>query len=137
MLSRFTILAIITGLIIWMSGCVYHVESELYPEEPKEEPQEEVPVDTCGLPDVVSYQTHVLPLLEKHYCVACHEAADPAGGITLEGYGRLLDYIEDGSILASIRYESGYEPMPQDYDRMPDCEVEMIAKWIEQGYENN
>lgn len=94
-------------------------------------------MDTCNLPEVVSYQTHVLPLLEKHKCVACHETADPAGGITLEGYGRVTPYIEDGSLLSSIRYESGVEPMPRDYPRMPDCEVEMIAKWITAGYPNN
>ncbi len=124
------------GLLIALQSCMYQNEQDLYP-EPTEKEEEQFPVDSCGLPNIVSYQNDVLPLLEKHYCIACHETADPAGGITLEGYGRVVPYVEDGSLLGSIRYEQGYESMPRVYDRMPDCEVEVIAKWIEQGYENN
>lgn len=128
-------LGLIFVLLLAASSCVYQNEEALYPAPPQvEEPE---PVDTCNLPEVVSYKTHVLPLLEKHYCIACHEASDPAGGITLEGYGRLTPYIEDGSLLGSIRYENGFDPMPKGYPRMPACEVEMVAKWITAGYPNN
>ncbi len=128
---------LIFALLLAASSCVYQNEEVLYPEPPPSEEPDPDPVDTCGLPVVVSYQTHVLPLLEKHYCVACHETSDPAGGITLEGYGRVTPYIEDGSLLGSIRHETGFESMPRDYPRMPDCEVELIAKWIAEGYPNN
>ncbi|MDP5171952.1 MAG: hypothetical protein NWR72_17005 [Bacteroidia bacterium] len=131
--SFFTRFASLLFLTFVLTNCVYHAEEVLYPSEPEPEPV----IDTCNIPSVVSYDRDVEPLLVKHYCVACHENADPAGGITLEGYGRVTPYIENGSLLGSIRYEQGFDPMPKGYPRMPDCEVEMIRVWIEQGYPNN
>lgn len=133
LLSTFSL---ITSMTFLLTNCVYNTETELYPEPPEEE-EEVVPVDTCGLPDVVSYAQHVEDLLIKHQCVACHENADPAGGITLEGYNNVVPYIEDGSLLGSIEYDPQWSRMPKSYDRMPDCEVAMIAKWIDQGYAEN
>lgn len=125
--------SLLTSLTFLLTNCVYNTEAELYPELP----EEETPVDTCGLPDVVSYSSDIEELLVKHQCVACHETADPAGGITLEGYTNVVPYIEDGSLLGSIEYDPQWSRMPKGYDRVPDCEVAMIAKWIEQGYPDN
>lgn len=132
LLSTFVL---ISGMVFLLTNCVYHTETELYPESPEEE--EEIPADTCGLPEVVSYSQDVEVLLVKHQCVACHETADPAGGITLEGYSNVVPYIEDGSLLGSIEYDPQWSRMPKSYDRVPDCEVAMIAKWIDQGYVEN
>jgi len=116
------------GLLLGtLTGCVYQNEEDLYG----------VSATDCDVEAPVSYQRHVLPLLEKHQCVACHEAADPAANIILEGYEEVIPYVEDGSLYGSISYASGYDPMPKDYPRMPDCEVEVIADWIEAGAPNN
>ncbi len=128
-----SISAFFLGMPLLLTNCVYNIETDLYP-VPSEEEKIVAPVDTCGLPDVVSYSQHVETLLIKHQCVACHENADPAGGITLEGYENVVPYIEDGSLLGSIEYDPQWSRMPKGYDRIPDCEVAIIAKWIDQGY---
>lgn len=132
---RYRFVILLTGALMLLStACVYQNEETLYPEEIQEEPVE---TDTCGIPDVVSYETDVLPLLEKHYCIACHEASDPAGGIVLEGYGNVEPYARNGSLVGSIAHEPGYSAMPDVYPKMPDCEIEMVRAWVEQGFVNN
>lgn len=124
----------IMSMTFLLTNCVYNNEETLYPVPPP--PPE--PVDTCGLPEVVSYTSDIVPLLEKHVCLACHENADPAGGIGLEGYDRVIPFVEDGSLLGSIKYDPQFSRMPKSpYEKVPDCEVAMIEKWIDQGYIDN
>lgn len=122
------------GIVLLCTNCVYNNEEVLYPAPPQ--PVE--PVDTCGLPVVVSYADDIVPILDANVCLACHENADPAGGIGLEGYDRVLPFVEDGSLLGSIQYDPQFSRMPKgNYDKVPDCEISMIKKWIDQGYPNN
>ncbi len=112
------------GIIaILLSGCYYDVEEELYPS-----------ID-C-LTDNMSYANDIVPILTTD-CYTCHSAAANFGNVTLEGYGELLQYVNDGSLLGVVSHASGYSPMPKGGAKLLDCEIEKIAVWIDDGALDN
>ncbi|QDV44930.1 WD domain, G-beta repeat [Stieleria neptunia] len=93
--------------------------------------------------DRVEFVRDVYPILET-YCVGCHTADDPQGGLVLEHYAGLAKGGETGvavtpgvpassRLLMMVRGE--VEPvMPPDDAAGPDeRELEILARWIEQG----
>ncbi|MCB0644373.1 MAG: hypothetical protein KDC44_22165 [Phaeodactylibacter sp.] len=105
------------------SACYYDIEEELYPE-------------TDCVTDNVNYSTVIQPILQTN-CYTCHSAAANQGGITLEGHGQLLQYVNSGQLLGAIRHDAGFSPMPQGAPQLVDCDIEQIAAWIDQGAPNN
>ena len=105
------------------SGCFYDNEVDLYGD---------IGCDTVG----VTYSGVVLPIIEN-VCYGCHDAENNSGGITLEGYDELLPYVQDGSLLGSIKREDGYSPMPQNQGPLPDCNIQKIEVWILDGAQDN
>lgn len=104
-------------------GCYYDVEEELYPQS------------DC-VTDSTNYSTVVQPMLSTN-CYSCHSAAANQGGITLEGYQQLLQYVNSGQLLGAVRHEAGFSPMPQGAPQLVDCDIERIAAWIDAGAPNN
>lgn len=84
----------------------------------------------------VSYTEDVLPLLEL-FCYQCHDNVSQLGGIDLEGFNKVMIYVEDESLLGSIKHLSGYSPMPQNLPQIPACDIFVFEKWIEEGAQNN
>lgn len=110
-------------LTIILAGCYYDVEEELYG------------TTECTTTDL-SYVQDILPILRVD-CYACHSAESNFGNITLEGHNQITQYVDDGSLLGSIKYEAGYSPMPQGGSQLIDCEIAKIEKWISDGAPNN
>ena len=108
---------------MFLSGCYYDVESELYPSS------------ECSTSDM-SYQNDILPLIDVA-CYQCHDAANNFGGITLEGYAALKTFADNGQLVGVIKHESGFSPMPQGSPKLLDCEIEKVEAWIEQGTKDN
>ena len=93
--------------------------------------------------DEPSYNRDVAPVLEK-YCLGCHTADDPEGGLVLESFDQLMHGGETGlaitpGVPASSRLmmmvSGKIEPtMPPDGEERPsDEEIETLAAWIEAG----
>lgn len=117
---------IIKGLMIGMvliSACYYDVEEELYPA-------------TVCLTDNMSFQNHIVPILQQH-CYSCHAAAINTGNITLEGYSEFIKYVNSGQLLGAIKHESGFSAMPQGLSSLIPCNIAKIEQWINQGKLNN
>ena len=81
----------------------------------------------------VSLWSHVT-LMQK-YCTGCHSSSNPGGGIVIAGYDDLVTLAGEGSLMGSIRYESGYSNMPPNR-QLSECNITLLQKWIDDGFPN-
>ncbi len=92
----------------------------------------------------IDFQRDVAPILEER-CWFCHGADEQESGLRLDLLAKMLKGGDSG--LAAIvpgRPEKSYlidvvkhldadVKMPPDEDRIPDCEIELLERWIKQG----
>lgn len=87
----------------------------------------------------VTFSGTIQPILNA-YCVGCHDADSPSGGISLTAYlgtgsnDGIVDVAGDGRLLGAIQGVYGYEPMPPGTTMLPDCLIDQIRIWVEAGY---
>ena len=110
-----------------LNGCLYENRETVFPEP-------EVP-DECGT-NQVTYSASVLPVLDQ-WCNDCHSQQNQAGNIILEGFDNLLVHVQSGKFLGAIQHDAGFSPMPKNEGKLPKCDIERIAAWIEDGAPNN
>lgn len=92
---------------------------------------------------IFTYSGAVRPILDIH-CIGCHNSADAGGGIDLtlyDGTGSGNDGVKqvalDGRLVGTITWASGYSPMPKGGDKLSDCNISQITKWVNAGAPNN
>ena len=87
------------------------------------------PCDTVGN---IAYSSHIKSITDL-YCVSCHGATNPSGGITLLTASDVKSAAQSGKLLAAVQRKPGYSAMPPSY-ALSTCDVRQIALWIKQGY---
>lgn len=107
------------SVFLMLSSCYYDVEEELY-------------ITLECATDGVTYTNTVVPLLQEN-CLSCHSTTANFGGVTLEGYDRLITYVNNGELLGVIRHTPGFSPMPNNAPQLLECEIEKISAWVESG----
>ncbi|MDX5348653.1 MAG: hypothetical protein LPK19_15560 [Hymenobacteraceae bacterium] len=119
---------LLTGVVASMSlqSCYYDVESELYPPP------------ACDTTVAVTYQNDVLPIVQNN-CYVCHSQANGAnnGNVVLEGHSNLSSYALSGKLYGVISHAPGFSAMPKGGNKLPDCDIQKIKKWIDSGALNN
>lgn len=110
--------------LLLMSACYNDIESVLYPET------------ACPPVTTVSYANDVAPIMNQ-YCVSCHSGTFASGGIPLDSYTSVKKYADNGQLLGSIQWASGYSPMPKNGNKLSACRIDIIQKWISAGAPNN
>lgn len=90
----------------------------------------------CEINTPVSFKNDIIPIIDN-YCYGCHNTADPQGGYSYSTHSETLKSVDDGTLLGSIRFESGYEAMPENSNKMPSCNIDLIRVWIEEGAMDN
>jgi hypothetical protein len=90
--------------------------------------------DTAGM----TYSANVVPILQEN-CYSCHGNGNTAGsgGILLQGYSNLKTYAANGQLVGNVTHAPGYVPMPYGLPKLPDCEVNTIVDWVNNGALNN
>jgi hypothetical protein len=120
-------LLLLAGLSLgWMiSSCEYDNEETLYPPEP---------CDTT----MVTYSLTVSPIIAQH-CLSldCHGSPAEVSGIPLDGYDNLKQVVDSERLLGAIRHETGFSFMPKNTDKLPDCDISKIERWVANGAPNN
>ncbi|MBN8577770.1 MAG: hypothetical protein J0L66_12565 [Cytophagales bacterium] len=111
--------------VFLLSGCYYDNEATLYPGS-----------GTCTPLTSSTFSANVLPLLNNR-CNNCHGGSNPSAGIDLTTYAKVLKYVNDGSLMGSINFSSGFSPMPKNSGKMSACDIQKIRLWIEAGSLNN
>lgn len=115
--------ALLFVLTFVTSACYYDVEEELYPD------------GGCNTTDV-SYSNQVAPIIASN-CLSCHSSALKLGGVALETHQEISVYVNNGLLLGAIRRDPGFAPMPQNQPKLPDCIIQQIEAWADEGALNN
>jgi hypothetical protein len=116
---------IIIGLMLFLAGCYYDREDDLYPA---------AGCDTTN----ITFNTTIKPMLESH-CLNCHSNAAAllsGGNIKLETYTDIRTAVDDSSFYGSVVQNSKFIPMPKD-GKLDDCSINMVHVWIKTGALNN
>lgn len=121
---KYLLIGFVIAIGLFNSSCYYDNAEDLYPE-----------LSEC-LTDSMSYAQDILPILNFH-CMGCHSAAANQGGVTMEGYAAVKNYVDNESFLKSIQHQSGVSPMPKNQDQLEECTIKKVAAWIEQGALDN
>jgi mono/diheme cytochrome c family protein len=116
--------------LVILSACYYDNEEELYPNG-------SAPCDTTN----VTYSGTVFPIIQAN-CIGCHSGAAPQGNVLLEDYNSIsaagqIPEGQYGSLYGVISHASGNSPMPKNGNKLPDCDIQKIKKWIDDGTPNN
>lgn len=117
--------SVLAGFVL-LAGCYYDVEEELYP------------TNTCHTENM-SYQHDIVPILAMN-CNSCHSTVSApfqGGGIVLDTYLGVKSRVDAGRLLGALRHDAGFSFMPQGQPRLPNCSIDKIAAWIEDGAPNN
>ncbi len=93
----------------------------------------------------VSYYRQVRPILQRH-CSGCHQPAKAGGNLLLTGFAEFQKGGENGPGFVTgkpaesliVQYISGEKPeMPLNSDPLKPEQVALIARWIEQGAQDD
>jgi len=84
----------------------------------------------------ITFNGSILPITDT-YCKGCHNGSQPGGGILLTDYNTIKTAVEGGRFIGAIDHLSGYSPMPKGGNKLSDCNIVQLKKWINQGMPNN
>jgi len=129
-MRKFSIVIIIFAIctLLTFSACYYDNKDDLYDVVI-------IPGEGCEFGEI-SYGTDLVPVIDLFCNNACHNATDRQGNIILETYNNIIPYLDDGSFIGSIRYESNFAPMPPA-SKLNACDISKIESWISAGAPNN
>ena len=85
---------------------------------------------------VFSFSGAVLPTINT-FCKGCHNPASLGGGIDLSSYNAVKIVALNGKLTGSINHKPGYVAMPQGGNKLQDCQLKQIEKWVAAGALNN
>jgi hypothetical protein len=84
----------------------------------------------------ITYSGFVAPLLAT-YCVGCHSGGAPSGGITLNTHTGVSTVALNGRLYGAISHAPGFQPMPRGSAKLPQCTIDKVKAWINDGAPNN
>ncbi len=96
----------------------------------------------CGTCDSTqfTFTAHVQPIIKAH-CLGCHGGnANDGYGIPLNTYDEIKERISGGlssELYLSITHAADVNPMPQDGNKLSDCKIAVIKRWLQAGAPNN
>lgn len=143
-------LALLIAGILVLSACAPAVAEEAAaPEVMKEEaalaeepaveeatPVEAAPATTDAMAAEISFSADIWPVIEQ-FALAAHGGK---GGVFLESYEDILQYVVPGSPEESVLYKrltgDGVPVMPPS-GMLPDETIQLFYDWISQGAKNN
>jgi hypothetical protein len=81
---------------------------------------------------VATFSGQIWPIMQS-YCTGCHSAGSAGGGVVIADYTDLVALAENGSLMGSIGYQSGFAKMPPN-QQLSECSISLLQKWIADGY---
>ena len=119
------------GLLI-SGGCYYDNLAELHPELLLD--------SSCDSTGIMSYQTHIKPILTNS-CGAnnsCHNTQGAGGNVILENHAGVKTVVNNGKFLSSIIWDGNAQQMPKGSpSKLNSCSIIKIQKWVNAGALNN
>lgn len=84
----------------------------------------------------VSFSQLIFPIINNN-CLGCHSGPNPNGGIDLTTYDNIKSQALNGKLYGAIAGLEGFVPMPLNGNPLPNCQIEQIEQWIEDGAPQN
>ena len=125
MKNTITLVLVIISSFTGLQSCYYDKADMLYPN-----------TISCDTTAVVSYSQNIVPLFQQQ-CYSCHLSASMGGGIIMGNYAADKAIAVNGKLYGSVSYASGYSPMPKGANKMTNCQLALVKKWIDSGAPNN
>ncbi|MBO2010542.1 cytochrome c [Hymenobacter negativus] len=98
------------------------------------------PAPECDVAnETITYARVISPIFDAH-CRECHNTADAnvkGAGYDFSNYQGINQYYSPTRMLGCIKRLPGYPPMPQNRDKLSDCDIQRIEAWIAAGKPNN
>lgn len=85
---------------------------------------------------VITYSAAVSPIMNT-YCKGCHNPTSLGGGIDVSTYTAVKTIASNGKLMGSITHATGFIAMPQGSNKLSDCRIKQVQKWITAGSLNN
>lgn len=83
-----------------------------------------------------TYSGTIAPMLNT-YCKGCHNNNLQSGGYNYETHAGVVAAVNSGRFIGAVKHQAGYSPMPQGGNKLTDCQIRQIEKWIATGTPNN
>lgn len=83
-----------------------------------------------------TFTADIKPIIEKN-CQGCHSGPSAPLGVKLDTYAGIAAVANNGKLLGTVRHEPGFAKMPQGGNKLSDCEIRQIEKWVDAGAQNN
>jgi hypothetical protein len=84
----------------------------------------------------VTFAGTIWPIIQNT-CLGCHSGSSPGGNISLGNYDQVVVIANNGKLMGSVTHASGYKPMPQNGNKLSDCNIKQLQIWINNGTPNN
>lgn len=85
----------------------------------------------------VSFATDLKPILTAKCNISgCHNTA-ASTGYDLTTYDGLKVIADNGKLLGSINWTTGFSAMPKSLPKLSTCEINKFTRWVNQGKLNN
>ena len=112
-------------LLSILPGCYYDKKEDLY------SPQGGgVACDTAS----VTYSGKIQPIMTAS-CVGCHSAGNASGGFSLDTHAGVS--AASGRLLGAVKHSTGFSAMPKNSNKLSDCQITQIEKWLTSGAPND
>lgn len=94
--------------------------------------------NSCNDCDTTSftYSAAIAPMMNT-FCKGCHNPSSLGGGIDVSTYNAVKTIAANGKLVGSIAHTAGYVAMPQGSNKLSDCRITQVKKWIAAGTLNN
>lgn len=83
-----------------------------------------------------TFSANVKPIINT-WCVGCHNSGAQSGNVNLDGYNNVQMYAAGGLLMGCVTHQPGFKPMPPNGNKISECNIKVIQKWIDDGSKNN
>lgn len=83
-----------------------------------------------------SYSGRVKPLM-TNWCIGCHNNSNAGGGVNLSSYNGVSASIAGNKLIGSLDHLGGFSAMPKNTNKLSDCDINAVKKWVNGGFPNN
>lgn len=83
----------------------------------------------------ITFSNTISPIIQNK-CTGCHSGGTPAGGVKITNYTEVKTLADNGTLSGTINDKAGYPIMPPS-GKLPDCDIQQLEKWMNDGAQNN
>jgi hypothetical protein len=93
-------------------------------------------IPDCDPDALVTFAEVVQPIVQNA-CEGCHSGNSPSANLSLTNYSQISAIALRGGMMNSLNGTNGASLMPQNTSGLPQCQIDQIQAWINDGAPNN